>query len=143
MGSRGFTQGRVIVARLPHDADLLEAVAAVADEQGITTADVRGIGALKRARLAYYDQSARTYGELAVDQPVELVSLTGNVSRREGRTAVHVHAALADREGRTWGGHVQPGCVVFAGELVLTELVGESLERVHDETTGLPLWRGL
>jgi predicted DNA-binding protein with PD1-like motif len=54
-----------------------------------------------------------------------------------------VHLTLADRDGRAFGGHAAPGCVVFACELVLSELHGPSLERAHDETTGLPLWRGL
>jgi predicted DNA-binding protein with PD1-like motif len=81
--------------------------------------------------------------EFAVDDPVELVGLLGNVSRRDGATAVHAHATLARHDGGCVGGHVAPGCVVFACELILQELVGEPLERAHDDVTGLPLWRGL
>ncbi len=65
------------------------------------------------------------------------------MSRRDGATAAHVHLTLADRDGRAFGGHAAPGCVVFACEIVLSELHGLSLEREYDETTGLPLWRGL
>jgi uncharacterized protein len=143
MGTREFVRGRRVVARLGHGDDLLAAIAAVADEHGMAMAEVRAIGALQRARLAFYDQAAKTYGEFAVDAPVELVALLGNVSRRDGATAVHVHATLAGHDGACLGGHVAPGCVVFACELVLQELVGETLERRHDEVTGLPLWQGL
>ena len=55
---------------------------------------------------------------------------------------MHAHAALAGHGG-TIGGHVVPGCTIFACELILQELVGEDLERACDEQTGLPLWRGL
>jgi predicted DNA-binding protein with PD1-like motif len=143
MGSREFTRGRRVVARLPHGGDLLAEIAAVADAHGMATAELRAIGALSEARLAFYDQEAKTYGEFEVDGAVELVSLLGNVSRRDGATAVHAHATLAGHDGACIGGHVIPGCRIFAGELILQELVGEALERGFDEVTGLPLWRGL
>jgi uncharacterized protein len=143
VGAREFSRGRRVVARLPHGGDLLAEVARVADERGILMAELRGIGALQRARLAFYDQSAHEYGEFAVDSPVELVGLMGTITRRDGGTAVHAHATLAGHDGACLGGHVAPGCVIFACELVLQELVGEPLERELDEQTGLPLWRGL
>ncbi len=143
MGSREFARGRRVVARLSHGGDLLEEIAAVVDAHGMAAAELRAIGALQRARLAFYDQVSHEYGEFGVDEPVEIVGLLGNVSRRDGATAVHAHATLAGHDGACTGGHVAPGCVIFACELVVQELVGEPLERGYDEVTGLPLWRGL
>jgi uncharacterized protein len=143
MGAREFTRGRRVVARLTHGGDLLQEIAAVADAHGMAAAELRAIGALKEARLAFYDQGAHEYGEFAVADPVELVGLLGTVSRRDGATAVHAHATLAGHDGACIGGHVAPGCVIFACELVLQELVGEPLQREFDEVTGLQLWRGL
>ena len=143
MGSREFSRGKRVVARLPFGGDLLAEIGAVADAHHIQTAEVRAIGALSEARLAFYDQTAKTYAEFAVEGQVELLALIGNVSRRDGATAVHVHATLSGHDGAVLGGHVVPGCRVFACELVLQELVGEPLERALDEVTGLPLWRGL
>jgi predicted DNA-binding protein with PD1-like motif len=143
MGSREFARGRRVVARLPHGGDLLEEIAVVVTEYGMATAELRAIGALSEARLAFYDQVAQTYGELDVTGAVELLGLLGNVSRRDGAIAVHAHATLAGHDGACFGGHVVPGCRIFACELVLQELVGEPLERGYDEVTGLPLWRGL
>ena len=143
MGTREFARGRRVVARLPHGGDLLEEIAAVADAHGMPAAELRAIGALQTARLAFYDQTTHEYGEFAVDAPVEIVGLLGNVSRRDGATAVHAHATLAGHDGACVGGHVAPGCVIFACELIVQELVGEPLVREYDEVTGLPLWRGL
>jgi predicted DNA-binding protein with PD1-like motif len=143
MGSREFARGRRVVARLPHGGDLLAEIAAVADEYGIVTAEVRAIGALSAACLAFYDQETRTYGEFAVDGAVELLGLLGNVSRRDEATAVHAHATLAGKDGACIGGHVVPGCRIFACELIVQELLGQPLERGYDDVTGLPLWRGL
>jgi predicted DNA-binding protein with PD1-like motif len=143
MGSREFARGRRVVARLPHGGDLLEEIAAVADAHEMRAAELRAIGALQTARLAFYDQASHEYGEFAVDAPVELVALLGNVSRRDGATAVHAHATLAGHDGACIGGHVAPGCVIFACELIVQELIGEPLLREYDDVTGLPLWRGL
>jgi predicted DNA-binding protein with PD1-like motif len=143
MGAREFARGRRVVARLPHGGDLLEEIAAVADAHEMRAAELRAIGALQTARLAFYDQASHEYGEFAVDAPVELVALLGNVSRRDGATAVHAHATLAGHDGACIGGHVAPGCVIFACELIVQELIGEPLLREYDDVTGLPLWRGL
>ena len=143
MGAREYARGRRVMARLPHGGDLLAEIAAVAEAHGMDAAELRAIGALQTARLAFYDQTSHEYGEFAVDAPVELAGLLGNVLRRDGATAVHAHATLAGHDGACVGGHVAPGCVIFACELILQELVGEPLERELDEVTGLPLWRGL
>jgi uncharacterized protein len=143
VGAREFSRGRRVVARLTHGADLLEEIVRVADERGILMAELRGIGALQRGRLAFYDQGAKEYSEFAVDDTVEILSLLGTITRRDGGTAVHAHATLGAHDGSALGGHVMPGCVVFACELVLQELIGEPLERAYDEVTGLPLWRDL
>lgn len=143
MGARQFSTGRRIVARLDHGGDLLAQIAAVADAHGVAMGEVRAVGALQRAELAYYRQAAKTYEPHAVERPLELLALVGNISRRDGETAVHAHLVLGEADGRCLGGHALPGCVVFACELVLEELVGEPLERGHDEVTGLPLWQAL
>jgi uncharacterized protein len=143
MGSREFAEGRRVVARLPFGGDLLTEIAAVADRHGIQMAELRAIGALQQARLSYYDQATRAYEEFPVDEPVEMLALVGNVSCRDGATAVHVHATVGRHNGGCLGGHVAPGCPIFACELVMQELLGEPLERGYDEETGLPLWCGL
>ncbi len=143
MAGSEFTTGRVIVARLRHGGDLLAEIVALAERHGIEAGALQGLGALQRARLAFYDQATHEYREHAVGEPLELTALTGNISRRDGGVAAHVHLTLADGEGQAFGGHAAVGCVIFACELTLTELVGPPLERDYDETTGLPLWRDL
>jgi len=143
MGSVELGDGKRIMARLTHGADLVDEIVAVAREHHIDLAQCWAIGAVKRARLAYYDQEGKAYWEFALDRHLEIVSFIGNVSRRDGLPAVHAHAAFADEEGRMYGGHIAAGCEVFACELLLVAYSGELLEREHDEVTGLPLWRSL
>ena len=80
------------------------------------------------ARLQYGadppDPHNRTYDVMELEEPLEIVSLVGTISLREGEPSVHAHACLSDSQGRCFGGHLEHGCEVFACELVLDGLLG-------------------
>ena len=114
--------GRLYMGKLGHGLDLLEEITAVCERQNIQLGRVEAIGAVKSARIGYYDQEAREYRFLTLDQPFEIISLIGNVSLRD------------------WGGHLAPGTVIFACEIFLEAFDGPCLERAFDDETGLPLW---
>jgi predicted DNA-binding protein with PD1-like motif len=71
---------------------------------------------------------------------LEITSLTGNVSIKDGKPLVHVHVTLADKKGNAFGGHLAEGTIVFACEVCIQVFQGEPLKRGFDKTTGLPLW---
>ena len=132
--------GRAFVGRLETGSDLVEAIERHCAEHGILAAQVTVVGAMRRARYAYYRQEAREYLELASDTHHEVVGFVGNVSERDGRPFLHAHATFADEDGATVGGHILHGCEVFAAEVMIRELGDVSLVRIHDEETGLALW---
>jgi hypothetical protein len=148
MGSAAFSRTETVVARLEYGADLIDAIVQAAQEHGVAMGSFRAIGALQRGRLSFYDQATvdprkRTYDPMELEEPLEIVSLLGTVSLREGQPSVHAHACLSDSQGRCFGGHLEHGCTVFACELVLDGLEGPALERGYDEVTGLWLWESL
>jgi uncharacterized protein len=148
MGSAAYRRDATIVARLDYGADLMDAIAELAQRHGVGVGEFRAIGALQRGRLSSYDQLTpdpghRTYAAIELEEPLEIVSLIGTVSLRQGEPSVHAHACLADAEGRCFGGHLEHGCAVFACELVLDALSGPTLERGFDDITGLWLWESL
>lgn len=136
---RNFRQGRIIFARLDHGEDIISQITILAEENGIEIGALSAIGALSRAKIAYYDQISHEYGEVSLEDPLELASCSGNISLKDGRPFVHAHAVLSDRMGRTWGGHLTSG-TIFAAELCLQELSGLPLKRGPDSITGLNLW---
>jgi predicted DNA-binding protein with PD1-like motif len=125
--------GRAFVGRLETGSDLVE-------EQGILAAQVTVIGAVRRARYAYYEQDDHRYLELETDAHHEIVGFTGNVSLRDDRPFLHAHATFADASGACVGGHLLRGIEVFAAEVMIREVAGVSLVRLPDEETGLALW---
>lgn len=132
--------GRAFVGRLATGSDLVEEIERYCAEQGVTAAQVTAIGAVRRARYAYYEQDDHRYRELGSDTHHEVVGFIGNISMRDDRPFLHAHATFADADGATVGGHLLPGCEIFAGEVMIREVGGVSLVRQPDEETGLALW---
>ncbi len=139
-GFRELTAGRGFVGRLEIGSDLVVEIERFCTEQGVLAGQVTVIGAVRRARYAYYEQDDHRYRELESQTHHEIVGFTGNVSLKEDRPFLHAHATFADADGATVGGHILRGCEVFAAEVMIRELAGVSLVRTHDDETGLALW---
>jgi predicted DNA-binding protein with PD1-like motif len=134
-----YSADKELIVRLKHDADLVQTITELARSKGIKAGSFTAIGALKRARLGYYDQKNHEYREMKIGSPHEIASCIGNVSLKDGEPFVHAHVVLADETGNTKAGHLFEG-IVFAGEVHLRQLEGPRLERKYDEVTGLSLW---
>lgn len=136
-----YTIKRIIIGHVERGADLYNSIARIAQEHNLTMGRVTGMGAVQRAKLAYYDQRAMKYLDVTLQDPMEIVSLHGNISVREGKPFAHVHVVLSDENGNARGGHLLPDDTpVFACELVFEEFDGPQLVRSADKTTGLALW---
>ena len=138
---REVSASRRFMGRLPQGADLLEALNQLCARENITAGEVKAIGALGKATLGFYDQTRREYDYFTLDQHLEIISLLGDVSLKDGQPFVHAHLAVGDGQGRMWGGHLAPGSLVFACEVMLTAYDAPApFERSFDQGTGLLLW---
>ena len=139
MSSRKLDVGRNFIMRVKHDSDIINFLTDVAKKHGIMTASFTAIGALKYAKLGFYDQEKHEYLETLLSAPQEIASCVGNISMKAGEPFVHAHAVLSDPNGNTKGGHLLEG-KVFAAEVHVIELIGEKIVRRNDAVTGLSLW---
>jgi hypothetical protein len=139
MSFKQLEVGRVFLVRAKHDSEIIKVVTELAKENAIMTASFTAIGALKCAKLGFYDQENHEYLETLLLAPQEIATCVGNISIKDGKPFVHAHVVLADHNGNTKAGHLLEG-KVFATEVHLTELLGEKLERKNDPVTGLSLW---
>jgi len=131
---------RTIIGQLASGSDLYEEMTKIVQREDILIGRIQGIGAVTQAKIAYYDQNKSEYINLEFSDGMEIVSLTGNISMRDGKPFIHAHIVLSDREGKTFGGYLLPGTKLFACELFIEELDGEKLIRTKDGKTGLFLW---
>ena len=131
----------MFIGKLQYGADLLEELTTVCRRQSISLGRVEAIGAVQKARLGYYDQNRREYNFFEIDEHLEIASLIGNISIRDGEPMVHVHAIFSDLKGKCTAGHLAPGTVIFSCEFVIHACDGPDYRRDYDEQTGLPLWK--
>jgi predicted DNA-binding protein with PD1-like motif len=136
-----YTVKRTIIGQLERGADLHNGISRIVREHRIVAGRVTGIGAVQKAKIAYYDQKQLKYFDIDLPEPMEIVSMYGNVSLKEGMPFVHCHVVLADEKGNGKGGHLLPdGTPVFACEITIEEFEGPELVRSFEAGTGLALW---
>ena len=133
--------GKTFIGKLKFGGDLLVELTSVCEQNDIRLGRVEALGAVKKARVGFYDQQAREYNFLEIDKPLEITKLVGNISLRDGKPMVHAHITLSDSQGNAYGGHLAPGTIVFACEFILNSYDGPDHIRDYDEQTGLPLWK--
>lgn len=137
---RNVSSSHIFMGKLRHGGDLLEEITAICREKGIRLGRVQALGAVQKARLAFYDQKKQTYGFFDLDRPLEILNLTGNISVKDGEPIIHAHVTLSDHDGKAYGGHLAQGTVVFACECIVEAFDGPAFSRTLDRETGLPLW---
>lgn len=119
-----------------------EAVACLqrfAEEQNLTAASFKGIGAFREAELSFFVWDTKEYEAIPVREQAEVASLTGDVALEpSGKHAVHVHCVLGRRDGTAIAGHLNLGHVRPTLEIILTESPAH-LRKRHDPETGLML----
>jgi predicted DNA-binding protein with PD1-like motif len=131
---------RIFTGRLPMGADLYESISRICTEEDIKIGKITALGAVTKAAVAYYDQEKKEYKAITFDKHLEILNCTGNVSLKDGKPFVHMHATFADSGGSVLGGHLTTGTLAFVCEVTIEELEGKALDRSMDEKSGLSLW---
>lgn len=137
---RRVTARKVFMGKLCYDGDLLGEITKICQRENICLGRIKALGAVQKARLGFYHQQKKEYAFIDIDKPLEIASLIGNVSLKDGAPVVHAHVTLADENGIAFGGHLASGTVIFACEVIIETFDGPSFNRAFDEQTGLPLW---
>ncbi|GEM_PF-332733 len=90
---------------------------------------ISGIGMLKNTTIGYFN--GKNYVKEHIKDPVELVSLQGNIARLQESNEVvcHLHAAVADQNHQLKGGHLMDGEATVVNEIALKKLDGIKIRR--------------
>lgn len=137
---RNVRSERILMGRLERGTDLLGELIDICAKEKIRLGRVEAIGAVTRVRLGFYHQEAREYRHFAINRPLEISSLQGNISLKDGNPFVHAHVVATGAGGRSWGGHLASGTEVFACEFLIEVFSGPEFSRGYDRDTGLGLW---
>lgn len=129
---------RAFVAVFDSGDDVLEQLQHFCEDERLFAARMYGIGGFRKVQLGYYDMEAKRYEPIDVDEQVEVVSFTGNVTSYQGKPRLHVHCVVSHRDGRCTAGHLLGGTVRPTLELFIDELP-MGLRRIDRPDAGIPL----
>ena len=124
--------------RLEIGDELMDSLTRLARAESISYAAVSGLGAVRRIVLGYYQPRISDYERHDLTDQMELLSLIGNIAQRDGKPALHIHAALARQDLTVIGGHV------FEAEAQPTMEIwvrpdDATVQRLYNEETHLAL----
>jgi predicted DNA-binding protein with PD1-like motif len=137
----GIGRGRmnhIVMGKLRMDIDLLEGIKDLAIKEKIQTGVIlSAVGALKKATFRNLkvlplnlkvEKHHRLYLEL--EQPMEIVSLTGWIATKEdGEAEVHAHfsaSTVMEDEVVTLGGHLIPGTLTSVKVVIVIGVIEET-----------------
>jgi hypothetical protein len=130
----------IFILRVNKGEDVVKSITEFCKKEGIDNAYFTGIGAVSTLTCGYYNLEEKQYHFKEYTEPLEVVSLTGNVMLKDGAPFVHVHGVFTDTENRALGGHIVEMQVHVVLEVVLTPL-SSKIERHLDECIGLTLMK--
>ncbi|MEH1852436.1 MAG: PPC domain-containing DNA-binding protein [Nostoc sp.] len=121
---------KVFAIRLkPHD-DLRQSLKNFVKQEDIKAGFIlSAIGSLEAAKIRFANQDVST----VLTEKFEIIALNGTIAT----TGVHLHIAISDREGKTIGGHLDDGCIIYTtAEIVIGASDKFTFNRTFDQQTG-------
>lgn len=121
---------RAIVLRLGPGDELSQKLQELVEREQIEAGFIMTcVGSLTQAQVRFADHPTPT----KLEGKFEIVSLVGTVAK----SGSHLHITLADEQGRTIGGHVKPGNLVYTtAEIVVGVVTDARFAREPDPKSG-------
>ena len=120
----------IIFARFDSDDDFYESLYGVIEKYSINTGVIiSGMGMLKDFEIGWFN--GKEYEKIKIDTPHELVSMTGNIEKKDGKPFAHIHVALAGPDKKLVGGHLFKAKVNVTNEIFIYRITEFNLERVQ------------
>lgn len=124
---------------LERGEELIDSLVSYAREHNLSGAWLQsGLGGAGSAILSFYDLETKTYIDTTLQEPLEIISLQGNLSFVDGEPFWHIHGSFGTRSYQTLSGHVKALTIALTAELLIQPL-NSSLVRSYDPATGLKL----
>ncbi|WP_017318624.1 PPC domain-containing DNA-binding protein [Mastigocladopsis repens] len=121
---------KIFAFRLKSDEDLKQSLKNFAARQNIKAGFIlTAIGSLKQATIRFANQAT----SIVLPDKFEILSLNGTIAT----TGVHLHIAISDTQGKTIGGHLDDGCIIYTtAEIVIGTSEEYTFLRSIDKQTG-------
>ena len=139
MKSKETTVGRVIVAKIEPNEDIIDAIKELIKKHTIKSGLLNVIGALKQFTIGYFDIETKEYNFKTFDEDIELISCMGNIAFKDNEPIIHLHVSVGKEDYSIIGGHLsQPSIVSVTAEVYIYEIT-QTITRANDPQFDLSL----
>ena len=127
------------IVRLEIGEEVCDCLTRLAEHEGITLAEISGIGACDYVSAGRFDPPTREYIAAESREHLEIISLSGSLSLNNGAPYLHIHALLADPfSGSSIAGHITKLVISATAEIILHTMPAK-IDRFVCEKTGLSI----
>ena len=125
--------------RLERGEEILSALAALAEKEDIALGCVSGLGAVDRFTAGVFFPQEKVYRKNDFHGNFEITSLTGTITRMDGKPYLRLHMSAGNEYGKVMGGHLNEAHVSATCEIVV-RVVDGSVGRAFSDEIGLNLF---
>ena len=126
--------GDTYVVRLQRGEEVLACLRGLCEKESISLGTVSAIGAVNHVVVGVYRVDEQKYVANTFDGVMELTSLMGNITEKDGEPYLHLHATFGDLTGKVIGGHLNEAVVSATCELFVRKVEGHVGRRLDPET---------
>ena len=135
--------GDTYVLRLDRGEEILQSLTHFCKKENIRLGSVEGLGASDHAMIGLYNVEEKQYHKQVFDGAMEITSLLGNISEKDGEVYLHCHINLCRDDMSVIGGHLNECRISATCELFIRKLEGVVERRLDENVTGLNLYQFL
>ena len=128
------------VVRIEKGEEVISKLTDLCNNENIKLGSITGIGATDKLVIGLFDTNSKQYHKTTLTGPMEITSLMGNVSTKDGETYLHIHINVCNTDMQVYGGHLNECYISATCELHVTKIDGE-VDRYFDESIGLNLYK--
>lgn len=133
--------GNHYIVRLDKGEEIMQKLTELCRKEQIRAGSIVGLGAADQAVVGLFDTSTKVFKKKEIACPMEITSIIGNISTKDGETYLHIHVTLCDENLQAIGGHMASCRISATAELTVTAFDGCTVEREMNDEIGLNLYK--
>lgn len=132
--------GQKYIVRLDKGEEIVESLKTLCENEEIKLGTISGLGATNEVVIGLFETKTKEYHSKKLSGDMEITSLVGNISQKDGEVYLHIHINVGDGENNVFGGHLTSAVISATGEIVIDVIEG-IVDREFSEEIGLNLFK--
>lgn len=128
------------IVSVDNHTEIVSALMAFCEENGINSGIISGIGAIDELTLRFFNPETKAYVDKRFCEQMEISNLTGNISTMDGNVYLHLHVTVGRSDYSALAGHLLAATLNGAGEFVVEDY-GEPIMRAYNSDLGLNCYK--